>query len=340
MGKKKNKSKNTAMTVRNSSNIATANNYPEVKGTGFSIDIPEEHFEKLMFMCNEGRKDRSEVSGYGCVQFDGKTFTIGEPYMCKHLGNATETETDPAYHGKLMNKMFQEHLKAKEDGIELHPNKLHWHTHPNMGAFWSATDKNLIRQLGSQGWMIFLVLNEQREIKGAFYQLVEVMGNKHEIFIEDVPVNILYEIDESKHTAWAAEFKECHEKKQVWYPPTTQTYLHGRVYSPSQRSFNAWGDGDTDEVDDYYNNRYGTPMPNVPSKQDSWYLYPEKWDEQGYRYYKGQWQYNPLKDKTLQTDIQRIEELYRNMEDDEINILADQDEEFKLWLTKVEAAGL
>lgn len=42
-----------------------------------------------------------------------------------------------------------------------------WHSHVNMGVFWSGTDMDTIRQIGSQGFVVATVFNKKNEMLDA-----------------------------------------------------------------------------------------------------------------------------------------------------------------------------
>jgi hypothetical protein len=67
-----------------------------------------------------------------------------------------------------------------------------WHSHVQMGVFWSGTDMTAIRDFGAAGWVVCTVFNQKREMKSAFYSkdgLTTPWGS-HELFYDDLDTKI------------------------------------------------------------------------------------------------------------------------------------------------------
>lgn len=310
--------------------IPTKHKFEKRIGTDFKVHIDHLTWENLMHWCQRGEKRRKEVSGLACVNWDqdSRTFTVHSPVVLDE-GTSAQTEIDPVILGKAMFKM-----KDQEN-----PGKCHWHTHPNMGTFWSGTDEDMIRQLGSQGWMIFLVLNEKQEVRAAYYELVEVMGKKHEVFADDLNVFIDYPAIDSELVAkWDKEY-EAIEKKYVAPPYQTDLYGSGaKVYNPGHESFHQW-------ERDYWRGKM-THGTSINPREHAWDKFQSSsvgnWDSNGWAwdYVKRDYSYNPVKDTKLKTDWEKCEAINDNLSADDIVRLRRIDKEFDKFYSTAQETGL
>jgi hypothetical protein len=100
---------------------------------------------------------QDEVSGLGIVSLTNGQFCIEKIYLLKQECSTSETELDPEAISLLMTEM----MKNEEDPGKL---KLWWHSHANMGVFWSTTDEATAGKFGN-GWMLSVVANKKREYK-------------------------------------------------------------------------------------------------------------------------------------------------------------------------------
>lgn len=143
-----------------------------------TVHLDERVFQKIMHWC---RKAGSfEVSGLGNVIYDPKTnvFLVNEVYLLEQENTGTTSDIDEKALGKLM----YEHHKSKVEG-EL---KFWWHSHADMGVFWSATDMATIRQLGGEGSFLSTVFNKKEEMRSAFY-----MTDPISVFVDELPTVVI-----------------------------------------------------------------------------------------------------------------------------------------------------
>ncbi len=251
--------------------------------------IPDDVYQKIMWWIN---KSHHEVSGFGSLDFDPATgiFTVRDAILLKQEVAPTSTEIDPAALGKAMYEMRG----------EVNALKWHWHSHVNMGVFWSGDDRTLIKNLGSQGWIVATVFNKKRELKSAFYTMVDigVMGiiKKQELFLEDIPSTIQRYIPDALCEAWDKSYDE-------------------HVTVASARSLTPVGSG----AATYWKKKTGfvdKTNRNPVTKGDKKYY---DHDEFGYRWSHkyDRWVYNPVYDQQLKTDEEIIDALL-TMDDEEI----------------------
>lgn len=115
--------------------------------------------------------------------------------MIKQDNEATETEID----GDALAKVLYDHSISGTKG-EL---KFWWHSHVNMGVFWSGTDMKTIEDLTQNGWFIHGVFNKKGENRIAYSnnEPVEVFIDNLELEIDedmvsDEKLELLLEIEE------------------------------------------------------------------------------------------------------------------------------------------------
>ena len=148
--------------------------------TDFKFIIPKDIYQKIMWWIN---KANFEVSGFGSLDWDKdtNTFTVRDAILLRQKVGPTSAEIDPAAMGKAMFMM-----KDQPNAL-----KWHWHSHVNMGVFWSNDDMEIIRSLGQQGWIFASVFNKKEECKTAFLTQVEVFGRPHDLFVDDIKTTIM-----------------------------------------------------------------------------------------------------------------------------------------------------
>ena len=186
----------------------------------FSIKMSRDTFKKIMYWVLKGEKAKHEVSGFCPVEFDDKVFTLKDPFLLEQKCSSGDTEIDPVALGKA-------EFDHRADPMGL---KCHWHSHPNMGVFFSHTDKQLIKQLGNETWLLALVFNEKYEIKTGLIYNAEFLDIKTQYFVEDIPVRIIDTVDERQIVAWDKEFEDNvkNESTVVQLPKsknTSKTYM-------------------------------------------------------------------------------------------------------------------
>jgi hypothetical protein len=195
----------------------------EAMGTNFNVVIPQHIHEQVMFWVNKSTK---EVSWFGTVDFDKdiQQFKVKKVYLLKQeVSGATTDICEDA----LAQLMYQVH---KEDPMA----ELRWwgHSHVNMSVFWSGEDKNTIRQLGYNGWILASVFNKKREVRSAFCTKVDILGNDHEVFVDDIATDIEWSTNETLEQAWSKEYEEKVQEKSYGYvSPVTGMPSYNGGYS-------------------------------------------------------------------------------------------------------------
>lgn len=177
----------------------------------FKLIVPRDIMDKISWWMH---KAENEVSGFGSLDFDEKTntFTVRDAILLKQEVGPASAEIDPHAMAKAMFRM-----KDERNGL-----KWHWHSHVNMGVFWSADDMEIIRSLGQRGWILATVFNYAEEHRTAYFTQSRVpnpIGKDsilHDVFMDDLPTTVINYIPKVLHEAWDAEYAENVTEEKMW----------------------------------------------------------------------------------------------------------------------------
>ncbi len=166
-----------------------------------------------------------EISGLGTCSFNDSTgiFKVEKIVLCHQENAATTTDLDPKSVAKAMYELRNEPSQLK----------FWWHSHVNMGVFWSGTDSATMLELAEHGWFMSTVFNKKRELLSCLtfpteFGPFEVNQMETEI-TEKAPV-----IEPPEHAVWRASMKErCKEKSS--FPASA------RVYDGTKRGRKSYG---------------------------------------------------------------------------------------------------
>lgn len=285
---------------------------PEIRtlancATNFKLTIPDDIYQKIMYWL---KKTTNEVSGFGSLEWDAQaaTYTVKDVILLKQEVGRTSTEIDPVSLGKAM---FQ--MKDEPMGL-----KWHWHTHPNMGVFWSGDDMEIIRSLGQQGWIIATVFNDKGEHKSAFYTKTQVMGTDHDIFRDDLPTEVVRFLPRTFFQALDEEYDKCVSLVPKWIGPGVNTKVYG---------------GPVVGVEGYdgYGEDYERPIHSLDASR---WAKPLEYTTFGYAqvdtYF---WVYNPIYDETLVTEENELDAI-GEMDTKEIEYCKTHDQDFQQLYAK------
>lgn len=182
--------------------VATAARTAETSATKFKLIIPRHVMDKISWWMHRTTK---EVSGFGSLAFDEETntFTVKDAILLKQKVTSASAEIDP---GAMAKAMFR--MKDDPNGL-----KWHWHSHVNMGVFWSADDMEIIRSLGQRSWVLATVFNYRDERKTAYLTQVPVASplggtRPHDIFVDDIDTQVINYVPAATYNAWDAEYDE------------------------------------------------------------------------------------------------------------------------------------
>lgn len=204
-----------------------------------NVNISNEAMFKINHWVN---KSPVEISGLGkVIREDNGDLLVTDVYLLEQENTSTETELDATAISKLM---FQ--TKDVEGDLSFW-----WHSHVNMGVFWSSTDMQAIHQLGEYGYVVATVFNKKGEKRTAYYQ-----GEKDtvpKIFIDDITTKQVF-VHSSDLTAKLDEefIAKC---KQKVYVPTSYGNIGKSNLSIYDKDDKYFGNN-PDYVWDEFENRY------------------------------------------------------------------------------------
>lgn len=162
---------------------------------------PEVHidnlvYQKIMHWVLKG--DFHECSGLGKIAvIDGKARVI-DAIMLPQKNSFGSTDIEPADVCKAM-------YELRDTPGEL---RFWWHSHANMDVFWSATDRETIKDIAQGGWCIASVFNKRSEVRTAV-----CLSQPLPLFIDEVTLEIHSELSEDLVQKWDEEFDRCAKRK-------------------------------------------------------------------------------------------------------------------------------
>jgi hypothetical protein len=167
------------------------------------VYITPQCHSKIMYFV---RKAKVEISGLGRVQkaADG-SMVVTSVYLLKQENGPASTDIDPEAMATLL-------YESRNDPGDLN---FWWHSHVDMGVFWSGTDMQTIYDFGGKGYLLATVFNKKNEHRTAYYQGSN--GFLPEVFVDNLDTSFAYLPTEAEHTEWENLFTTlCTEKK--WEP--------------------------------------------------------------------------------------------------------------------------
>jgi proteasome lid subunit RPN8/RPN11 len=309
----------------------------QMVATDMKIEMSYIIREKLQYWVDNSPQ---EVSGYGSITFNKETkvFTVTDA-IALDRGTSTSSTISPLAFGKAANQLYQ---AGHGEGSC----KVHFHSHPNMSAFWSGDDMNVIRGLGQEEWIVAIVFNNKREYRAAFYQLVDVMGNKHEVFVDDIKIDVTYpEITTEMKAEWQAVLDSLKPGvNEIKHTFKHHDYSKGRDYQKKHKDYydqmflddygyrggRDWAD-DTLTVKDFSADKIEMARQAALLNPNSYGL-TEDWDKEGWRMNPrtNDYQYNPVRDNALKTE--EIWQQIAQMDQEEFDGLLLDDLVFRTYL--------
>jgi len=185
-----------------------------------AIEIDDMVFQKVMHWVN---KSSFEVSGLGKVIIDKErnVFRIIDAVLIEQENSSSDTEMKAE---AITKAMFQ---------MKDTPGSLNWwwHSHCDMSVFWSGTDTDTIKELGTNGWFVSSVFNKRQEIKSAYVQNTPIR-----LFADDIPTTITRHIAQETIDEWDAQYENNVENVKS---------VVGNYY----RSWPNWNEDDKDAKD-------------------------------------------------------------------------------------------
>lgn len=135
----------------------------------------------------------NEISALGSVRVDGNRIIVEDLHLFAQTVSGTSTVLAPGD----ISKFICEYIKMGKDPSVL---KFWWHSHVNMGTFWSGTDLNTIDGFSAE-WLLSMVCNKAGEAKLRFD-----MFTPFRVCIDDMPFTVEY--DTTYNGEYRREIKE------------------------------------------------------------------------------------------------------------------------------------
>lgn len=164
-----------------------------------SLIINADVHRKVMHWVN---KSKFEVSGLGTVVKEKSgILRVTSAMLLPQKNTSTHTEIDA---DAVCKALYD--LRDAEGEL-----KWWWHSHVQMGVFWSGTDNDTIKELGKEGWIVATVFNQKNEVRSAAYAASSLIcpwnDNPMDLFYDDLPFSV--DTQEHPDTAkWDAEYKD------------------------------------------------------------------------------------------------------------------------------------
>ena len=186
-----------------------------------------------------------EVSGLGTlIRDDLGRFVVNQVFLLDQECTGTETDLDPEAISKLMVDM----IGRNEDPGQL---KFWWHSHVNMGVFWSGTDDTACETL-SREFAFSLVVNKKRE------SLCRLdLYSPFRVTIDGVRVQELPTLEDSGLKEACEKEVKDKVKAPVWKAP---------VYPRSQAEYDSFVPGGYSDYGEYGHHRGNAENYHFPHR--------------------------------------------------------------------------
>lgn len=213
------------------------------------VIINKDVHEEIMHYVN---KSNFEVSGLGTVLVEkGEVLRVNRIILLPQENTQAHTEITAQSVAKAM-------YELREAPGEL---KFWWHSHVNMGVFWSSIDKETIHEWGDQGWVLATVFNKKNEMRSAFYSKdgLNTPWGSHPLFLDDLETKVEAVVDKEQVQLWDANYSKFVANKVYSYSPPVKTFS------------GAWNQTSW-ESDEAYRLRISQERPMWFSSVKKWYF--------------------------------------------------------------------
>lgn len=160
-----------------------------------NVKLSLKAYQKIMYYVHASN---FEVSGLGLVKYHKETneYEVTDIFLLKQKNSSGDTEIDDIAYAELERDTFA--LQGEENGWL----NFWWHSHVNMGVFWSGTDMACIKKFSQNGYWLATVFNKKNEMRSAI-----AVGEPVGAFQDNLPttVDLLPSAEEAAELA--AEYK-------------------------------------------------------------------------------------------------------------------------------------
>ena len=185
--------------------------------------------DKIKYWVNRADK---EVSGFGVTTREatptGVMFRVHDVMLLRQKVGAAHTDIDAQAMGILMYRVATE---PQYQGMRLN---YWWHSHVNMPCFWSGTDQETIRSIGSQGLCLATVFNKKNESRSAAcYKVSSELGDDT-MLVDDISLSV-DDLVLPEASVWEEEFT-ANVIEEVYNPSLLGSYEYQNVLETSDHS--------------------------------------------------------------------------------------------------------
>ena len=184
-------------------------NWKVMSNTDWKIRIPRLLYDKIFMYTH---LVDTEIAGFGDVEVDkdAKEYKITALRMYKQKVTSASVDQDEK---SLLEAMEQ----AVLSGDDLTKIKFEWHSHVNMGVFWSGTDDECCKTLvnGSKTFFLFFVVNKKGELLARADYLFKMDSHTIQLTNYCIPVVVEEPVDTSLEEVVKADIEKYIETTVV-----------------------------------------------------------------------------------------------------------------------------
>ncbi len=146
------------------------------------VAVPEKVWKRLLAYIDACPM---EVGGLGTIEWKDGMLVVTDVFLLEQEVSGVSTVIDHAAVAKFL-------VSWVRDGKDPSALRFWWHSHADMGVFWSETDMETIRQFTQGNWLVSLVGNRRHETR------TRITTNEPFPFAVDfVPVEVIPDVDEA-----------------------------------------------------------------------------------------------------------------------------------------------
>lgn len=168
----------------------------------------------------------NEISGLGLVEPWAGDLLIRDVFILEQECSASETELDE----KALTDFLVECVKQDLDPTTV---RLWWHSHANMGTFWSSQDTSTIAKLRNDGWLLSIVGNRARD-----YRCRLDLWSPLAMTLDQLPLQIAHVDHPELKEQLQAEIEQKVRPLRYTYTPTPGAGV--RVYDHDTQGWDYW----------------------------------------------------------------------------------------------------
>lgn len=175
-----------------------------------------------------------EVSGIGIVEVINGQLVVTRQFLLEQEVGPAHTDLDAAAIAKIEFSLLQQGIDAMLC--------FWWHSHVNMGAFWSGQDLTTIKEMGQKGLCLATVYNKKGESKSAIAYKTDSIFSSDLMLNEAASCELYYEgLSDSKKAELDALIAS--NVKAKVYTPTASSYPTQTYFGDYQSKYdNQWWD--------------------------------------------------------------------------------------------------